>query len=292
MKYRFLRFPEGKFKDVTFSYDDGVKADIRLAEIFNKYGMKGTFNINSRHLVKGDAPNRLTVDEIKEYILGAGHEVAIHGAQHIAPGCSRPVDAIRDVLDCREELEDLFGMIIRGMAYPDSGIRRLHNGNDYETVKGILENLGVIYSRTLGGDSGNLLLPTDWHAWMPNMHHNNPEGFGWIEAFLGVKEENTRTANRHPRIFYIWGHAYEFNNDNNWDLIEKICETLAGKDDIWYATNIDICEYVKAYESLVWSAKGDRVYNPTQRKIWFDIDGRQYSVEPGETLFIVDPFAD
>ncbi len=29
-----------KMKAVTFSYDDGVIQDIRLIELFNKYGMK------------------------------------------------------------------------------------------------------------------------------------------------------------------------------------------------------------------------------------------------------------
>lgn len=37
----------GKKKAVTFSFDDGVTQDIRLIEIFNKYGLKGTFNLNS-----------------------------------------------------------------------------------------------------------------------------------------------------------------------------------------------------------------------------------------------------
>lgn len=50
MRYCFLRFPEGKFKAVTLSYDDGVHADIRFAGILDKYGMKGTFNINSGFL--------------------------------------------------------------------------------------------------------------------------------------------------------------------------------------------------------------------------------------------------
>ena len=36
-----------KKKAVTFSYDDGVPQDRRLAEIFDCYGMKGTFNFNS-----------------------------------------------------------------------------------------------------------------------------------------------------------------------------------------------------------------------------------------------------
>ena len=37
----------GKKKAITFSFDDGVWQDRRLIEIFNKYGLKGTFNLNS-----------------------------------------------------------------------------------------------------------------------------------------------------------------------------------------------------------------------------------------------------
>ncbi len=40
----------GLNKAVTFSYDDGVTQDIRLIEMFNRYGLKSTFNINSELL--------------------------------------------------------------------------------------------------------------------------------------------------------------------------------------------------------------------------------------------------
>ena len=33
-------------KAITFSYDDGVTQDVRLIEIFNKYNIKATFNLN------------------------------------------------------------------------------------------------------------------------------------------------------------------------------------------------------------------------------------------------------
>ena len=46
MKYRFLRFPEGKQKAVTLSYDDGCKEDIRFSDVITKYGLKCTFNLN------------------------------------------------------------------------------------------------------------------------------------------------------------------------------------------------------------------------------------------------------
>ena len=42
----------GKMKAITFSYDDGVTQDQRLISLFNKYGLKGTFNLNSGLLGK------------------------------------------------------------------------------------------------------------------------------------------------------------------------------------------------------------------------------------------------
>ena len=43
----FMRFPGGRVKTVTLSYDDNVEADVKLVQIMKKYGLKGTFNINS-----------------------------------------------------------------------------------------------------------------------------------------------------------------------------------------------------------------------------------------------------
>ena len=42
----------GKNKALTFSFDDGVRQDKRLIEIFDKYGLKCTFNLNSGLLGK------------------------------------------------------------------------------------------------------------------------------------------------------------------------------------------------------------------------------------------------
>ena len=153
MRYRYLRFPEGKFKAVTFSYDDGVRQDIRFSEILNAHSLKATFNINSDSIKEGSSHN-LSYGEIKEHLVGKGHEVAIHGARHRAPALQRTLDGIMDVLNCRVRLEKELNTIIRGMAYPDSGIRMNQPGAaDYEKIRSYLQDLGVAYSRTLGGDN-------------------------------------------------------------------------------------------------------------------------------------------
>ena len=80
---------QGKMKALTFSYDDGVTQDIRLIELFNKYGMKATFNLNSQLLGKDGQLLRegVCVTHKKNnpkdvrYIY-EGHEVAVHTLTH------------------------------------------------------------------------------------------------------------------------------------------------------------------------------------------------------------------
>ena len=55
MKY-FFRFPDFKFKTLTFSYDDGVAQDVRQIEIFKKYGMRGTFNVSADSFLRRYTP--------------------------------------------------------------------------------------------------------------------------------------------------------------------------------------------------------------------------------------------
>lgn len=285
MRYRFLRFPGGLYKAVTLSYDDGCKDDIRFSETICAHGLKCTFNINSGFISEKEGDWHLTREQIKKYLIDTGNEIAVHGKYHRALGKVTPVDGIRDVLECRTELENDFGMIIRGMAYPDSGITRFENGADYADIKHYLKDLGIVYSRTLGGDNDSFALPTDWYAWMPTAHHTNPELFGYIDKFLN-EPMSAYDAAQTPRLFYLWGHSFEFENNKNWDLLDKICSALSNKPDVWYATNIEIYDYVSAYRSLVFSADGSRVYNPSLITAWFSADDKLYSVKSGETLII------
>ncbi len=281
MKSVFLRYPGGKAKAVTFSYDDGAPQDRKLAEIFDKYGMKGTFNFCAYN-------NNFSDEEIDDIFLSKGHEIAVHGEFHRANGNTRPIEGIRDVLNCRLDLEKRCKRIIRGMAYPDTGIRIMGNFGTYEGIKNYLKELDIVYARTLGGDNDEFRLPDDFHAWMPTAHHKNPKIMEYIDKFLNLNLSINACyhARRFPRLFYVWGHSFEFDRDNNWDLIENICQKFSGNDGIWFATNIEIYEYVEAYKRLVYSADGLRVYNPTLIDLWIDVDGKLYTIKSGETIVV------
>jgi len=279
IKYQFLKFPGGKSKAVTLSYDDGIVEDLRFSDVITNAGLKCTFNLNSKVLRK----DGITDQQIQEKFLDRGHEVAVHGYLHTAPGCQRPIEGIKEVLYCRLELEERFDRMIRGMAYPDRGVKFFENDTSYEIIRNYLKDLGIVYARTVGPTNYDFYLPEDWHKWMPSVHHSSPDVFKCIDEFLNIKF----TKGKHgPRLFYMWGHAYEFERNNNWDLLDKICEKLGGHEDIWYATNMEIYEYVNAYYLLVHSADASKVYNPTLHTIWFVTNGETYVIKPGETIYV------
>lgn len=272
-----MRYPDGKSKAVTFSYDDGVATDERLAKLLAARGMKCTFNFTARE-------DGFTSEQIDDIFYKNGHEIAVHGADHRSTGHLRPIEGIQDVLNCRLALEKMCGRIIRGMAYPDNGITRFGNFGSYEVVKQFLTELDIAYSRTLGGDNNSFMLPSDFYAWMPTAHHNNPKLFDYIDEFIAIDTSpSAYYATRYPRLFYIWGHSYEFDGNNNWERIEKACDTFMKSDDIWYATNMEIYDYVQAYKRLVYSSDNTLVYNPSLIHMWIDCDGVLVDIKPGET---------
>jgi len=166
MKYKLLRFPQGKTKAVTFSYDDGCREDLKTVEVLNKYGLKATFNIHSGCIATESGGWTMTEEEIRDSIVASGHEIAVHGYWHKAPGLTRTIEGIKDVLDNRLDLEKRFGGIIRGMAYPDSGILDFVNGSGFQEVKNYLKELDIAYARTLGGDNNRFhtCAPKDPHC--------------------------------------------------------------------------------------------------------------------------------
>lgn len=272
-----MRFPEGKSKALTLSYDDGVEQDIRLIGIMDKYGLKGTFNLNSGEFAaegtvypEGVFHRRMTVSQVRETYGNSDHEVAVHGLTH--PFLEKLPEnmAMWELLKDRENLEKLFHRIVRGMAYPF--------GTYNDTVVECLKKAGLVYGRTVIS-SHSFDVPTDWRRLEATCHHNDPELMPLAEKFV------TGTPTGDPWIFYLWGHSYEFEVDDNWEIIEKFAEYAGGHEDVWYATNIQIFDYVQAYGRLEFSADGRQVYNPTATDLYFEIGGADRTVHcilPGE----------
>ena len=259
----YQAFPGGKAKALTMSYDDGKLADERLLEIFNRYGIKGTFNLNYGLM---DMDIRLKPEQIPR--LYQGHEIATHTMTHPTIARCPLAQAAKEILEDRQGLERITGGLVRGHAYP--------NGSYNEEIKDLFHKLGIAYARVVE-ETENFDLPVDPMEWHPTCHHNKVTD-ALIEDFLNPP------LYRNLALFYIWGHSYEFERQNNWEHIRHICEALKGREDVWYATNLEIYEYVTAMRSLVMSADGKMLYNPTAIPIYLMIGYTKACIPAGMCL--------
>ena len=123
--------------------------------------------------------------------------------------------------------------------------------------------------------------PQNWLTLHPTCHHGNPRLMELAESFL--QDSRNICVNK---MFYLWGHSYEFDRNNNWELIEQFAAYIGNRKDVWYATNIEIYDYVKAYESLQVSVDKTIVHNPSVIDVWFAENEQIYCVKGGQTLHI------
>ena len=69
-------------------------------------------------------------------------------------------------------------------------------------------------------------------------------------------------------------------------MMEEVCKKISGHESVWYATNIEIYDYIMAQRALHISANEDIIHNPSAIEVWFEKDGKAYSVNGGETIKI------
>lgn len=258
----YNRFPGGKTKALTMSYDDGQIYDRRLVELFNKYHIKGTFHLNSG---KFDQDIFVKASEIKA--LYEGHEVSVHTVSHPNMLNLPNEMLVMEVLEDKRSLEKLVGYPVRGMSYP--------YGIYSEEILRVISNLGMEYARTVNS-TFSYNIPGNLLRWDPTCHHRD-NLLERLKEFLAFERESFLP------LMYVWGHSFEFERNSNWNVIEEFCELAGNKDNVWYATNIEIVDYVKALKNLKFTVDGDVVYNPSSIPVWISAEGKTYEVKPGET---------
>ncbi|MGN0450727.1 MAG: polysaccharide deacetylase family protein [Acutalibacteraceae bacterium] len=226
-------------KILTFSFDDCIEDDVRLVEIFNKYKLKATFNLNSARLTNAskwmykDTKEVRHINYFEVANLYSGHEIAAHGYSHqFMEKLNENTLNNEILLDCKL-LSFLFDCEIRGFAYPF--------GTYSGKVKAALKNSGIIYSRTVKS-TYSFNAPDDFLELNPTCHFTDSRLEELADDFLNGSSDCVQ-------LFYIWGHSYELVTDSDWERFEKLCKKISGKSDVLYLTNIGAV-------NLIMQAKG------------------------------------
>lgn len=261
-------YPNGKRKAFNITYDDGVLQDVRFVALLNRYGLKGTFNLNSQLMEEefawihpcGMEVKRLSTEAVQG--LYDGHEIASHTLSHPYMQELPEFEILRQLGEDKQRLETLFGREVRGFAVPF----------DYysDLIARCAQICGFEYAR-MSEFSLSYVPCTDWYYWKTGVYHIMPELIPFVEGFLKSDQELA--------VCQIVGHSYDLDAENLWETMEEICATIAVQEDVWPCTNLELVRYLKAM------AQFDSV-NKSGMDLWFECDGEVIMVHPGESLNI------
>jgi hypothetical protein len=256
-------YPEGKLKAFVISFDDGTSvSDAKVIAILNEYDVKGTFFINSMHPQSQGA--------LHEPEIYKGHEVASHGAHHQGFNHLSLMEAEKEVVTDQQILGDLFHCRVEGFAYPYGAVPKTEV-QQQEIIK-MLASIGIRYARWTQG--GNFLPPDQFLVWKPT---------GGLDSGLARKFINMPATN-HILLLTEWGHSRDLEKGDGWERIEKICKMLSDSKAIWFATYMEISNYVEALRSV--KIEGKKVKNASSVTVWFRVGDKVLSLKPGKQFVV------
>ena len=263
-------YPGGRPKAFSISYDDGVLQDIRFVDLLNKYGLKGTFNLNSglmrsRFTWKHDCGMEITrLSENQALSLYAGHEVASHTLTHPYMESLSRGDILCQLTTDRMNLQNLFGREILGFAVPF-----LYYSDE---IAECARQAGFAYAR-ISEITGDYAIPEDPYFWRGSKFHWDEDLEDFVLGFL--------ETDRELALCELVGHSYDLDVLNLWDTMERILSRIAASSDVAPMTNLELVRYTCAMASVCISE--NCIHNPSAMDLWFRVGEKVVVLHPGDT---------
>lgn len=232
----------GPSRIVTTSWDDGHPAELRVAEALRRHGLAATMYMPSRC----DHPvcTRAELNRLRDL----GCELGGHTLTHARLDALPAPEALRELVEGKAWLEDACGQEVSSFAYTW--------GRDPRRVRALVRQAGFVRARTLRS------LRTDWgldpmripvtvqlypHPRGVHLRHALKEGnwrglasWGRMGFPAGPLEVLARAVERVERcggVIHLWGHGWEVEQHDLWDMLEQAATLLGGRAGWQYLTN-------------------------------------------------------
>lgn len=260
-------YPNGKKKAFCVTYDDGVLQDVRFVKLLNKYGIKGTFNLNSALMeneFEWTHESGLVVKRLKTedaVTLYKGHEVASHTATHPYMQSLGKDELLREISEDKHSLERLFSEPVRGFAVPFDYYSKL--------IRECVKECGFEYAR-ISEESLSFEPQKDYYNWKATVFHLDEQLSELTRSFIECDDELA--------LFQIVGYTYDLDLEDKWDTVENILREVSKRSNILPMTTIDIVDYLKAMDKAEIT---DRYFkNNSDRTLWFSVGEVVYKAVP------------
>lgn len=264
-------YPGGKVKAFNVSYDDGVIQDIRFVELLNRYGLKGTFNLNYGLLRSGFTWQHecgMTVRRIPEAEINRvyeGHEIASHSFTHPYFDSMSEMEILKELGADKFFLERLTGREVAGYATPFYYYSHL--------MADCVRHCGFEYAR-ISEESNDYSVPEDFYRWRGSKFHWDEDLEDFVRGFLETRQELA--------VCQLVGHSYDLDVVNLWETMERICRWISDSGEVWAATHLEIVRYLKAMNRVRISDR--EINNESSAELWFAVNDQIISIMPGEKI--------
>lgn len=228
---------------VTTSWDDGHQCDLRLAELLDRYGLRGTFYIAplNREL---EVKARLTSSDVLD--LASRHEIGGHTLTHIPLTRLDPRTAFNEIAHGKSHLEDLTGAPVDSFCYPRGAYGPVHPA--------LVREAGFLSGRTVtrlkfspGPDP--FTQATTIHTYRhlvdaPWLLRNSGTNVmrawrcyrDWAIFAVQLFEEFLQRGG----VYHLWGHSWEIQDREEWESLERVFAHIAGRAGVLYTTNGEV----------------------------------------------------
>jgi peptidoglycan/xylan/chitin deacetylase (PgdA/CDA1 family) len=226
---------------VTTSWDDGHLLDLRLAQMLQDAGLKGTFYISPSNR---EFSERDLLDSQQISDLSNAFEIGAHTLTHPRLPKVSLVDARREITDCKVALEEITGKEVTTFCYPGGSYTAAH----VQMVK----DAGYQYARTVGryafAVNNPYEAPTTLHAYkhwsdladMARFARFRPLKFArylqWDELAKAMFDHTAKVGG----VYHLWGHSWEIDQYGYWERLAGVFSHIAGRPGVIYATNGDL----------------------------------------------------
>ena len=203
-------------KYFVFAIDDGTIYDTKVIEIFDRYNIRATFNLNSglQDFVwyKEDLPVR-RLDLYKYKDIYNNHEVASHSLTHPYLTNMSDDEVYHEVKEDVDNIERIFDRKVTSFSFPFDGF-------DERTIN-IIKGVGI----------SNIILPEidDSFKFPSDLLHIRVTSWNIDDA---LEKVDRFIKDKNAELFVHLSHSYDYEFDHSYDKLEKLCRLVTSQEDI------------------------------------------------------------
>lgn len=242
---------------VTTSWDDGDRADLRLATLLRDKGMPGSFYIP---ILPFESRPALTHEELRS-LAAEGFEIGAHGVSHVPLWGLKEEKLTTEVGDSKAILEDILGREVEMFCYPrgrfDRNVVRAVKRAGYRgarTVRMLSISLDVrpfevpttvqIFPHSRSSYLRNIARAREVEGLQTCISHATQLG-NWLELakrlFDSVSEQGG--------IWHLYGHSWEIEKLGLWEDLNEVLDYVNSRAGVHYVTNGELLHHLSAKQA-------------------------------------------